>query len=637
MIAAKTPDTARALRIFVLVACFVSLAAVHGPLIGYKTFANVDEAYASALAERLLEGHKLYQGAISQRGPLMYYAFEALAWLHGWDNIVALRLWALALALAHVFLTYWVGTKLLSKSAATVAALVSTYALSFGYPPEDAMAINGEPLQLPAFLAAIVLGWMAIRARPGTRDRALALAGSGLLFGAAIAIKQSVALHPLPIAIFLAADAHRRREPFSRVVKDVALLSVTTLVVPAIFALHAVLDGTWRDFYYYTVVYNRDVHLKPTPKHFKWLPTFFFRLTGQTGFFLASVLLFARGIPFIVRRVRAYRLTRSIWALLRGQGPVQYLAWHFALAMFAASAMYRFFPHYYIQVAPFMALLAGALVDRYFRRARTAWSARVVAYAFTGFIIFAAAFGTIFGEKVDGRVSHDRTVTDAAKYIEATTKPDDRVFVWGFSPWLYQYSHRRPAGRYVFSTYVTGFVPWYWEKLTLEKSRIVPGSVEGLLDDLEREKPAIVVDSGSVMMGRPLRLYEKPTHWLYRHYCFEVRFGAMDIYRRREGAAPCAYRYFPRQYGVVDWMGRGMGIPIPLTIDQSFTAELPVGNFFKPLFFTRGPRPIGLPAVRDLRREKEEAEGAAEGFYVDDLEPQTEPPPPPKPFEPPPE
>src|SRR5258708_6477784 len=102
-----TIEEQRRLARLVLLAALVSLALVHGPLIGYKTYANVDEGYASAIAARLLEGHRLYAGAVSQRGPLMYYAFEAIAWLHGWDNIVAVRAWGLVLALAHVALVYW--------------------------------------------------------------------------------------------------------------------------------------------------------------------------------------------------------------------------------------------------------------------------------------------------------------------------------------------------------------------------------------------------------------------------------------------------------------------------------------------------------------------------------------------------
>ena len=45
----------------------------------------------------------------------MYYAFEAIAWLHGWDNIVALRLWALAFCLAHLLRVAWIARKLLGR------------------------------------------------------------------------------------------------------------------------------------------------------------------------------------------------------------------------------------------------------------------------------------------------------------------------------------------------------------------------------------------------------------------------------------------------------------------------------------------------------------------------------------------
>ena len=153
-------------------------------------------------------------------------------------------------------------------------------------------------------------------------------------------------------------------------------------------------------------------------------------------------------------------------------------------------------------------------------------------------------------EKVDGRVAHDRTVDDVSKVITATTAPRDRIFVWGFSPWVYQYSHRRPAGRFVFETYVTGFVPWFWEKLSVERARVVPGSVEVLLGDLDREKPTVVVDAGSIMPGkahagvRPLL-----AAWLRANYCFDVRIGAFDVYRRKApGIADCVYPWFLRLY-----------------------------------------------------------------------------------------
>ncbi|HQY64265.1 MAG TPA: hypothetical protein PK141_22860, partial [Polyangiaceae bacterium] len=112
-----------------------SIAAVHSPLVAYGTFANVDEAYAGALASRILDGHKLYVGAVSQRGPLMYYVYTLVAWLHGWDNLRALRLWALGVALLNLYAVYLFARAFLPRAGVLIATFVMAYALAFGVPP----------------------------------------------------------------------------------------------------------------------------------------------------------------------------------------------------------------------------------------------------------------------------------------------------------------------------------------------------------------------------------------------------------------------------------------------------------------------------------------------------------------------
>lgn len=608
-------------RRFVLVFAGLVVAGVHAPILGYKAYANVDEGYAAALASRLLDGHRLYQGAISQRGPLMYYGFELVAWLHGWDNIVALRVWALGLALVQVYLTYVLARRFLSPSAATVAAGLMSYIMAFGLPPEDCVAINGETMQAPALLIAVLTGALAIRCAPGSRQRRLMLLGTGVLLGIAISIKQAVALHPLPILVWMLVDRQRRGARIGTVAVDGLVLGLGCLLVPAALALHAAAQGTLADMYYYTVVYNRDVHLRPTTKHFEWLPGLFIRLTSLTGFFVATAVLAGCAFPWCVRRVRSWRRLRSLGALGRGFGATHYFALHFAVAMFSATSMWRFFPHYYVQAAPFMALCAAAIVDRPFhRREPVAAKARVVSAVLMSLNIFACTLGAIFGEHVDGRVAHDETPQTVAHVIEATTSPEDRVFVWGFSPWIYGYSHRKPAGRYVFETYVTGFVPWFWEKLEVERARIVPGSVEALLGDLDRERPAVIVDAGSVMMARPMRTYAKFDAVLQEHYCFDMRIGAFDLYRRKSDGAVCAQPYFPRPFATTDYMGRLMGIATPIQIDATTEKRLPTGPYFKPIYFPCAPPPPGLEAAKWALREKQERKGAADGFFIPTME-----------------
>jgi general stress protein CsbA len=599
-------------------ASVASIVAVHGPILGYKTYANVDEAYACALASRLLDGYKLYQGAISQRGPMMYYVFAAFARVHGWDNVVALRVWALLLALAHLALVGWVAQRLVSRTAATVAVTLTGYALSFGFPPEDGVAVNGEVLQLPAMVLAVLVGALAMRAAPASRSRLAKLAASGVLFGIAVAIKQSVVLHAGPLLLWIVVDAHRRRTGTRKALLDALVLGAGCVLVPTLFVLHAWSQGTLRDMYYYTVVYNRDVHLRPVVTlRLAWLGPLFHRVTTLTGFTMVTFMLTGVAAGWLWRRGRVALALRSGWALLRGFRAKHYLGLHLALALVAASSMYRFFPHYYVQAWPFFALVAGGIADRASRRL----ASRDALTGFAAFMLVGAALGLYFGEKADGRVAHDETVVSMAHVVEKTTQPDDRVFVWGFSPWIYGYAHRKPATRFVFHTYPTGFVPWYGEKLAVEASRVVPGSMEALVGDLERERPAVIVDAGAVMMNRPMRTYAPTADYLYAHYCFELRVGALDLYRRKADGATCDPAHFPEPAASVDYLGRGLFLPLPHQLDEGRTKKLPIGNFFRPIYFLDGPRPASVAAFKSERLDRDDAEMRAAGLKIPELEP----------------
>lgn len=599
-----------------LAASVVSICAVHGPLIGYKAYANPDEAYAMALAERLLEGYKLYDGAVSQRGPLMYYAFEGIAWLHGWDNVVAFRLWALAFALAHLGLVWIVARRALSKRAAIVATTLTGYALAFGFPALDGYALHGETLQLPAMLVGAWLGAIAMRHPPRHRSRWLSLAGAGLLFGVAASIKQSVLLHPLAIVVWIAVDAHRRR---SRAwLLELVVLGACCLVVPTIFVVHSASEGTLSQMIYYTVTYNSTVHLQPTTRRLAWLPNVFFRLSDQTGFFFLLGALLSSATPHVLRRVVSAVRLRSFWALFRGWGPTSYFALHALIALASAAGMWRFFPHYFLQAWPFVAIWTGGVAARWMKTKTLRARLDRLTLAVVALLIFCGTLGTVFGERIDGRIAHDRTVQDLGRYLEASTAKEDRIFVWGFSPWLYEYSHRRPAGRYVFETYVTGMVPWFWEKLPIEQARIVPGSVEALLQDLDRERPAVVVDAGAIMLARPMRGYKPFSDWLHASYCFELRLGALDVYRRKlQADTQCAEPYYPYPHVPVDWNGRFLGMPIPRQADQELTRRLPEGNYFKPIWFPSQTPPAHLDALRDSKLVKEEQEAADQGFLIE--------------------
>ncbi len=569
----------------VLVVASICLVAAHASTIGYKYFANVDESYAIALAERLNEGFKLYDGAISQRGPLMYYTYALIARIGGWDNVVGLRLWALGFAFLHLGLVYWGGLRLVSRRGAIIATLVSAYALTMGLPPYDRFALNGEYLQLPALVLGIVLGALAMHRLVRVRRRWL-LFGSGLALGAAISVKQSAFLHVAPVLLWIALRA-RRTGTLRDAVVDVSTTLAGTVVIPAMFVAQAAATGTLRQLYYYCVEYNVMVHVGEAGGG---LTPMSFEIQNNRGFALALGAVIVAGIRALALRGLACVRARSIAPLLRGFGVGQYLALHLAVALISAASLRRFFAHYFILSIPVLALVLGRFFDRMTRRVSPA----IVHTFYRGALatlLLLTAIETYALEKIDGRVAHDKLVPRVSRYIEASTKPDDRIFVWGFSPWLYAYSHRRPAGRYVFSTYVTGLVPWRHDDIKGEPSRIVPGSNEALMADLDREKPEIVIDAGSIMLARPIRTYRKWADWLHERYCFELRVRGFDLYRRKHDAGPCREPGFPQPMRAFDFVGAPLEVPIPKTSDPDRTKWLFVPEDSLPAWYAESPRP----------------------------------------------
>jgi hypothetical protein len=583
-----------------LVAAALALVGQHAALIGYKTYANVDEAYASAIAARLLGGAKLYEGAISQRGPLMYYVYELICGLVGWDNVMGLRVIALLFAVLEVLVVVWAARRTLARVPAVTAGLVMTYALAFGLPAIDGIALHGESLQVPVLMMSFVFGAEAMRKTGRAQTWKLVLAG--VTVGAAICIKQSAALHPLPLALFILV---RNRYRLARAARMLGVYTAATLLLPGVFVLHAWLNGTLRSLVYYTWTYNRLVHLRPTSNDGKnpWLAPLIDQLYHQRAFVLCVLFVASFVAIYLWRRV-----PKGPRALLRGFGVPHYLAAHLGIALFSGAALVRFFPHYFLPATGFLAVAVAGGAGQIAPLRLRARIAGPLALSASAFLLLSGAIAGYVGEKIDGRVTESKAVKQTARYIEAATLPTDRIFVWGFSPSLYGYSHRRPAGRFVFETYPTGFVPWYWEDLASEPARVVPGSMEALLGDLESEKPALVVDAGQAMIARSMRAYPQAASYLHEHYCFELRVSVYDIYRRMTPGVPCASAVFPKLHAPEDYFGNDLMVKAPGAVDDAQAVKLPFEDESLPQFF--GAPPPACQAARDERLEQEERDRA---------------------------
>lgn len=565
----------------------------HAPLIGYKTYANVDEAYAMALASRLMDGHVLYVGAVSQRGPLMYYTYEALARLVGWDNVVGLRVVALLWVLLSLAVLVWAARATLKRASPLVALALTAYAFAWGIPPLDGIALHGETLQVPLLLVGYVMGARAMSTR-AHRTRLVLLCAAGVTLGAAICIKQTVLVHVAPLVVWLVV---RGRSDLSRTAKAVLAYLGSVAFLPLVFVLHAWQNGSLQSFLFYTWTYNTRVHVGGERTSNAWLSPLMRELIFDRGFALALLFVCVVGGIWVVRRFRA----GGIRALFRGFGVRQYLALHLAFALASASVLQRFFPHYFLPATAFLSLMVAVCVAALLPRAlakglRTPMTLLAAIYLFYCGVV--AAYGN---EKIDGRVEEARTVKQVAGYVRAATTPEERVFVWGFSPWIYGYAGRKPAGRFLFETYVTGFVPWTWGDLAIERQRVVPGSMEQLMGDLEREDPKVVVDAGQVMFARSMRAYDAPARFLHERYCFALRISAYDVYLRKQGGS-CPSPEYPALHRTLDYNDIDLDADAPPALDAQDAPPLE-GDRHKPLFF--GAPPPFCEAARDMWFERQ--------------------------------
>ncbi|HZU83781.1 MAG TPA: glycosyltransferase family 39 protein [Polyangiaceae bacterium] len=570
------------------------VVAAHVPALVFARYMNVDEAYAAALAERLLEGQELYRGAVSQRGPLMYYLYEIFAFAFGWDDVRALRVVGIAFVLAHLGLVWLVGRRLVGPGVAAIATIIVAYTTTLGMYPWDGMALNGEALQVPFVLGGVLLGGIAMRSPPMSISRTPRLVSAGLLFGLAITIKQSAGPIALPTLAWMAIDACRRHA-WKKSAADACAYGAAVAFPVAVFLAHAALRGTLSELWYYCVTYNFAVHRAGGRRFAEWYRPVYGGLRAQGAFFLLVAVAAAAVLRRWGARLAIAVVKRRWRALCSTFSAEDHLGLHAFAALASAAALPQHFGHYYVLPTPLLALVAACVARRLARPFRVDGALRTVLAAAVSLFV---GYGALFVyETIDAKalLTHDRFVLSTAAYIEHATSPGDRVFVWGFSPWLYGYSHRRPAGRYVFETYVTGFIPLFWDDLPREARRVVPGSMEALLGDLDRERPELVADAGSLLIARPMRAYPAAARWLRAHYCFDARVGGVDLYRRRQGDAPCASPYFPCPQPARDHFGTPLSVPVPPVVDPEPSGQLSPGPLDEPARFVPGERPLSCP------------------------------------------
>jgi hypothetical protein len=351
----------------------------------------VEEAYPTAAAIQLLHGRALYRDIWFDKPPLFPYLY--LLW--GAHIGVPLRIaGAIFVFLCAVMIAKF-ARELWGQRESQAAALFTAFFLTFGI-PSAVMALAPDLLMVLPHIAAVYLAW---------RGRAFL---SGLTAGIAMLINAK--------AVFLLAAC--------------ALFAWRSL--PALlagFALPNLAALAWFGRPYIDEVYRWGTLYSEQTFAFT---TGFTRTANWAGFHCALVV--AAAVAFWKEKQ---------WRMV---------AWLF-LFMVAVAAGWRFFPRYYFQLLPVMALMAARGYTLLGRRRAIIWLLLLIPL-----IRFGPRYVTLANDLFHHRETEwsDLTMSQDSRAAAEKISSEGTLLVWGYRPDIFAYTRLEAGTRFLDSQPLTG-------------------------------------------------------------------------------------------------------------------------------------------------------------------------------------
>jgi 4-amino-4-deoxy-L-arabinose transferase-like glycosyltransferase len=481
-----------------------------------------DENIYSVVALEMLEGGEPYVDAVERKPPLLFWTYELIYRLVGAYNWLGLHAVATLWVLLSVWMCYLIGHNMFDEKVGLVGALLYSVYQPWAYWRN--LAFNGEVMMNLPILVAV---WIVFR--PAQSKVRLELIVAGALLCSAFLLKQPAAIAAVPLGIYLLLPGYRRSRNVgvAQSFVQAALLTLGFFGTLGGVAAYFAGQGILGDAYYWTIGDHGVLH-GPTD------PVFWIRGGRYALAFVATCA------PLVVGTVLSLREGMSSNGLWIGRRP-EFLAWVGLLivSVIGVAVAGRFYPHYFIQLIPPLALLAAPVLAAAWRAAAhaspwylrrrlgTAWLASTVVAFFVAHVVGLAP------RRAEG---------EAGQYIRANSTEADRIFVWGQNPSIYLDARRRPASRYVATFPLTGYIfgsPLSWNPEYDTSDRIVPGSWENLQSDLAETPPHFIVDTDA---ARPTARYPIREFQILQEYiddAYELAYHAADgiVYRRRHERA----------------------------------------------------------------------------------------------------
>jgi hypothetical protein len=377
---------------------------------------------------------------------------HALAQILFGHSMTAIRILDIGWSIATGLLLAGVTRRLFTNALAAPLAGVLYIFLYDNFNYWDTCQTDGW-LNLPLVAAVFLITGVSAQTFPHSRSRHNfgLLFAAGFLVGIAMAFKYTAAAMLAPIGVLLLADLRAFPRRFAAVISGV----VASLVI---WLGWIWLGGAMNGFI------NSQVGLVPD----------YIKLAGRSNSIWGGVGL------FFIRLIKKYSLRFVLGALVAGIVSIIWrlcsrksderlaastvLAWLFAGAV-ACIAQNKFFPYHYLMMFPAAAMLGALAAGDLLLRLRRfgvfiGVLAAVILLAISPYpdrwrtLGHIATGETSLTKHWNGYRNKSMSVSDnltTAAYIASATKPEDRVFIWGFDPMVNFIARRMTVSRFLYN------------------------------------------------------------------------------------------------------------------------------------------------------------------------------------------
>jgi 4-amino-4-deoxy-L-arabinose transferase-like glycosyltransferase len=497
-------DRSRRFRLAVLGIVFLTIA-IRLPSLVHPQPIDAEAMY-SVVANEIVDGGRPYIDAVERKPPLLFWTYAAVFKVAGKFNWRALHFVALLWTFGAMAGIYVIGHQLFDRNTGLIAALF--YSVFQPWGTWVNLSADGEMLMnLPIIWAwAIAFRGSPSRARPD-------LFAAGALLAAAFLLKQPAAIAAVPLGIYLLLPSYRASRSLTRTNSIIQAILLTSgfFAVLGLLAIFLWKQGILHEAFYWTIAAHDVPHV------------FWQKGIVRTLAFLGACL------PLVIGAIMACRGKSELWAERTPERAA--LLGLLAASAIGAAAGARFYPHYYVQLIPPLALLAAPYYARLWsRKIKPPYWLLRPRVTCAWLVLTVIAFSTIYWIGLASL----RAPSEAGQYLFTHSNSEDRIFVWGQDAKIYLHAHRRPACRYITTFPLTGQIFGGRVPGFDTRSRILPGAWSTLERDFARHPPAYIVDvDASPTAQYPVKDFPILANLLEERYQPVARTAEGVIYRMR--------------------------------------------------------------------------------------------------------